>query len=106
MLVIEFLCPCCCKKISFDIYYFSILTEELVKVKREDQLVSTALSASTDSYSSLYQKSVDDPEHFWSTLASNYLQWDEPFKKAMDCNMEEGKIKWFTGGKLNPSGEY
>ena len=76
-----------------------------MKVKRDEPFAADP-SGSTDSYFSLYQKSIDDPEQFWGSLASDYLHWDEPFKKVIDCDMEKGKIKWFTGGKLNASGRY
>ena len=55
-------------------------------------------------FDELYATSVRDPEFFWGTLAKQFLQWDKPFVKVMDCNMEEGEIKWFTQGKLNVSG--
>ena len=55
-------------------------------------------------YEELYATSINDPEFFWGTLANQFLLWDKPFDKVMKCNMEEGKIKWFTGGRLNVSG--
>ena len=55
-------------------------------------------------YEELYATSISNPEFFWGTLAKQFLQWDKPFGKVMECNMEEGKIKWFTGGRLNVSG--
>ena len=57
-------------------------------------------------YDELYATSIKDADFFWGTLAKQFLQWDEPFEKVEDCNMEEGEIKWFTGGKLNVSGIY
>ena len=55
-------------------------------------------------YEELYATSINDPQFFWGTLAKQVLLWDKPFDKVMECNMEEGKIKWFTGGRLNVSG--
>ena len=52
----------------------------------------------------LYTTSIKNPDFFWGTLAKQFLQWDKPFEKVMDCNMEKGDIKWLTGGKLNVSG--
>ena len=57
-------------------------------------------------YDELYTTSIKDPDFFWGTLAKQFLQWDKPFEKVEDCSMEEGEIKWFTGGKLNVSGIY
>ena len=48
--------------------------------------------------------SVNDSESFWGTLAMQFIQWEVPFQKVCDCNMEEGLIRWFTQGKLNVSG--
>ena len=55
-------------------------------------------------FEELYATSIKDPDFFWGTLAKQFLQWDKLFVKVMDCNMEKGDIKWFTGGKLNVSG--
>ena len=55
-------------------------------------------------FDTLYKMSIDDPETFWGILSLEFLQWMEPFQKVMDCNMEEGIIRWFTKGKLNISG--
>ena len=57
-------------------------------------------------FDELYATSIRDPEFFWGSLAKQFLQWDKPFEKVMDCNMEKGEIKWFTQGKLNVSGSY
>lgn len=55
-------------------------------------------------YEQLYVTSIKSPDFFWGTLAKQLLQWEEPFNDVMNCNMEEGEIKWFTNGKLNVSG--
>lgn len=55
-------------------------------------------------FDDLYQMSINDSESFWGTLAMQFIQWEVPFQKVCDCNMEEGLIRWFTDGKLNISG--
>ena len=55
-------------------------------------------------YDELYATSTENTDFFWGTLGKQFLQWDKPFQKVMDCNMEMGEIKWFTGGRLNVSG--
>ena len=55
-------------------------------------------------YEELYATSIKDPQFFWGTLAKQFLLWDKMFETVADCNMEEGKIKWFAGGRLNVSG--
>ena len=57
-------------------------------------------------YSALYPKSIECPDQFWGELAHKYLRWRNSFKQVMQCNMEEGDIKWFLEGKLNVSGEH
>ena len=58
-----------------------------------------------ETYASLYQKSLEDPDQFWGGMAARYLQWEGIFETvSADCDMEKGVIKWFTGGKLNVSG--
>ena len=45
------------------------------------------------------------PGKFWGTLARSRLTWDTDFHTDMDCDFQTGKFNWFTGGKLNVSGE-
>lgn len=55
---------------------------------------------SFEEYQTAYKKSVDDPEEFWAEIAQEF-QWRKPWKKVLDWNFAEPKIKWFEGGKLN-----
>lgn len=57
-----------------------------------------------NSFQDLYDFSIRRPTEFWGTLARSRLRWRSPFKTVMDCNMNEGRIKWFLNGKLNVSG--
>ena len=56
-------------------------------------------------YTTTYEKSIQDPEKFWGELAGKCLVWEKQFEEVMDCDMKEGVIQWFIGGKLNVSGE-
>ena len=56
-------------------------------------------------YTTVYEESIQDPDKFWGELARKCLHWEKPFDKVMDCDMEKGEIKWFTGGRLNVSGD-
>ncbi len=47
-----------------------------------------------------YQKSVLQPEEFWSRVAESF-HWKKPWDKVLDWNFEEPKVEWFKGGKLN-----
>ena len=56
-------------------------------------------------FTTTYKESIQNPEKFWGDLARKCLRWEKPFEKVMDCDMEKGEIKWFTGGRLNVSGD-
>ncbi len=47
-----------------------------------------------------YQKSVQNPEAFWSSIADSFY-WRKKWDKVVDWNFEEPSIKWFTNAKLN-----
>jgi len=47
-----------------------------------------------------YQKSVLEPEAFWSRVAETF-HWKKQWDKVVDWNFEEPKINWFVNGKLN-----
>lgn len=55
---------------------------------------------SFEAYQAAYQKSVADPDGFWSDVASHF-QWRKPWDKTLEWNFEEPRITWFAGGKLN-----
>ena len=54
-----------------------------------------------DKYLQLYQRSVTDPEGFWSEQADTFVDWFEKWDKVWDWNYHEGRIRWFEGAKLN-----
>ena len=54
-------------------------------------------------YDDWYRQSLEDPDSFWATKATEFLQWDVPFSKVSDCDFEHGTARWFTDGKLNVS---
>jgi acetyl-CoA synthetase len=56
-----------------------------------------------ESYHSLYQQSVDQPETFWSEQARSFLDWIEPFSLVYQGDLSQGKAEWFADGKLNVS---
>jgi acetyl-CoA synthetase len=51
-------------------------------------------------YKEQYQRSVNDPEGFWSDIANNFT-WRKSWDKTLSSNFEEGTVEWFKGGKLN-----
>ncbi len=53
-------------------------------------------------YKKIYDKSVKDPDGFWSEQAER-LDWIKKWGTVSNNNFTEAKIKWFEGGKLNVS---
>src|SRR4030095_12318 len=56
--------------------------------------------SSFDEYKRAYKKSVDDPEGFWSDIASSFL-WRKKWDKVLEWNFKEPNVKWFINGKVN-----
>jgi acetyl-CoA synthetase len=56
--------------------------------------------SSLDQYHRDYKRSVDDPEGFWSDIASEFL-WRKKWDKVLTWNFKQPDVKWFAGGKLN-----
>lgn len=55
---------------------------------------------SMDAYLSAYDKSVKDPEVFWSEIAESF-SWRKKWGKVLEWNFKEPKVRWFDGAKLN-----
>jgi acetyl-CoA synthetase len=47
-----------------------------------------------------YQKSIQDPEHFWEQLADGF-HWRKRWDKLIDWDFDSPKVNWFVNGKLN-----
>ena len=62
------------------------------------------LSSVSENHAAWYEESLKNPEAFWGDLARRRLRWIKEFDQVMDCNMNEGKISWFNGGKINVTG--
>jgi len=54
-----------------------------------------------DAYRDLYRRSIDDNDGFWAERAREELLWKEDFSRTSDCDLKEGRIRWFEGGRLN-----
>ena len=55
---------------------------------------------SLEDYHQAWKKSIESPEAFWSSIASNF-HWYQKWDKVLDWNFKEPSIKWFSGAKLN-----
>ena len=53
-------------------------------------------------YKEIYNKSIEDPDAFWSDIAKR-ITWYKLWEKVRDFNFQNGEIKWFENGKLNVS---
>ncbi len=54
-------------------------------------------------YESLYKRSIEDPEGFWSEIAEQNITWYKKWDKVLEYDFNKPYIKWFIGGKLNAS---
>lgn len=51
-------------------------------------------------YETAYNKSVLDPQGFWSEVASTFY-WRKKWDKVLEWDFKTPRIEWFKGGKLN-----
>ncbi|MCB1705476.1 MAG: acetate--CoA ligase [Halioglobus sp.] len=56
-----------------------------------------------EAYQAMYQRSLDDPDNFWSEMATTFLSWDQPWDNVVRYDFNKGEAEWFGGGKLNVS---
>jgi acetyl-CoA synthetase len=52
-------------------------------------------------YLSMYQRSITDPEGFWSEQAEKFLTWDKKWQHVLEWDYNKGLIRWFEGAQLN-----
>ncbi len=55
---------------------------------------------SYDQYKAVYKQSVENPEQFWSDVATQFL-WKKKWDKVLEWDFKKPDIKWFINGKLN-----
>jgi acetyl-CoA synthetase len=53
-----------------------------------------------EDYKEVYQNSLDNPDEFWATVASDFV-WRKKWTKILDWDFNKPEVKWFIGGKLN-----
>jgi acetyl-CoA synthetase len=74
--------------------------DKIYKVKPD---IAKNAHFTAETYQTLYQQSINDPETFWSEQANNFLEWSEPWETTLEFDYPKGEISWFKGGKLNVS---
>ena len=55
---------------------------------------------SIEQYQSDYQRSLDDPEGFWSFIAEHFV-WKKKWDRVLQWNFSEPRVRWFEGAQLN-----
>lgn len=55
---------------------------------------------SLEEYHLAYQKSVEDPEAFWASIAETF-QWHKKWDTVLQWNFKATMVTWFEGGTLN-----
>ncbi|MGI6658174.1 MAG: acetate--CoA ligase [Dethiobacteraceae bacterium] len=57
---------------------------------------------SREEYAAMYDRSIKDPEGFWSEMAEQ-LHWFKKWEQVKESDFVRPHINWFRGGKLNVS---
>ena len=57
----------------------------------------------SETYESMYESSMNDPEAFWAEQAETFIDWEKKWDKVSDVDFVKGKIAWFEGATLNVS---
>jgi len=72
-----------------------------------EKVQKTAYINSMDMYKKLWERSIKDPDGFWSEIATEYVEWFKKWDKVEEYNFDIKKgpiyLKYFQGGKLNVS---
>ena len=63
--------------------------------------VGTNAHIDKDTYQTMYQHSITDPDGFWAEQANRFLQWQQPWTTVQQYDFHQGEAKWFDGGKIN-----
>ena len=65
-----------------------------------DSISESAQISSLLEYQEIYERSIEDPEKFWSEIAQR-IDWVKPWDIVRNYDFINGEIEWFTGGRLN-----
>lgn len=55
---------------------------------------------SLEEYQAAYQKSINEPENFWSGIAETFF-WRKKWNAVLQWDFKKPEVKWFINGKLN-----
>ncbi len=66
-------------------------------------IAENAHVSSFEQYQQMYDRSISDPEGFWSDIADQFV-WEKKWDKVREYTFEDNvDVKWFLGGKTNLS---
>ena len=66
------------------------------------EFVKNAHISSYEAYKEMYDRSIKDPDGFWSEIAEKNFYWKEKWNKVREYDFKGGiSIKWFAGAKTN-----
>ncbi len=80
---------------------FDSVSKEGRLIQPPEWVKENAWVSSMEEYQEMYDRSVSDPEGFWSDMATDLVYWDKPWDKVVEWEFETPKIEWFIGGKTN-----
>ena len=67
------------------------------------QFFQNSVFSSVENYRSEYEMSLNNNSSYWEQKAKELLHWQHDFQHVSDCDLSEGMVSWFLGGKLNVS---
>jgi len=74
-----------------------------VKVYPVPEAVKSRTLLTNEQYIEMYQRSLQDPDGFWSEQADELISWSRKWDRVLKCDFDQVNIEWFTGAKLNVS---
>jgi acetyl-CoA synthetase len=63
--------------------------------------VRDACYINNDQYLAMYQRSISDPDGFWSEQADIFIDWYDKPQQVAEADFITGNVSWFAGGQLN-----
>ena len=62
--------------------------------------IENYIAKNINEYNDLYNKSLSNPENFWSEIASTF-SWRNKWTNTLEYDFNKPEFKWFLNGKLN-----
>ena len=75
------------------------LSQENRSFPPSDDFVAQARISGIDDYRERYERSIENPTEFWSTVAKE-LHWYKPWDKVLDTS-DAPFYQWFVNGQTN-----